>query len=132
MNYAILLHEHTLKATPQRLGILSLMGKNGHLSIDDLFIQIKQEFTSISLATLYKNINAMLDTALIAEVKIPNMKSKYEITKTPHAHLVCDRCAEFKDIHINLDSLIRITEDQSNYKLSDTSLIFSGLCEKCK
>jgi len=132
MNYETLLHKHTLKATPQRLGILSLMHKNGHISIDELFVQIKEQFNSISLATLYKNINAMLATALITEVKIPNMKSKYEIAKTAHAHLLCDQCGEFKDISIDLDKLISLTEAKSNYKLRDTSLVFSGLCEKCK
>ncbi len=132
MNYEALLHEHTLKATPQRLGILSLMHTNGHISIDELFEQIKKQFHSISLATLYKNINAMLETALITEVKIPNMKSKYEIAKERHAHLLCDKCGEFKDISIDIDKLIRLTEAKSNYKLNDTSLIFTGLCEKCK
>jgi len=132
MNYENLLHEHTLKATPQRLGILNLMHKYGHLSIDELFEQIKKQFNSISLATLYKNINAMLETALITEVKIPNMKSIYEIAKLPHAHLLCDKCGEFKDISVDLDNLISKTESKSNYKLKNTSLIFSGLCEKCQ
>ncbi len=132
MNYENLLHEHTLKATPQRLGILNLMHKYGHLSIDELFEQIKKQFNSISLATLYKNINTMLETALITEVKIPNMKSRYEITKETHAHLLCKHCDEFKDISIDLDKLVSITESKSKYKLKDTNLIFSGLCEKCQ
>jgi Fur family peroxide stress response transcriptional regulator len=132
MNYENLLHEHTLKATPQRLGILSLMHANGHISIDELFEQIKKQFSSISLATLYKNINAMLESSLITEVKIPNMKPKYEIAKDTHAHLLCDACGEFKDISIDLEKLISLTEAKSNYALKDTSLIFSGLCEKCQ
>ena len=132
MNYETLLREHALKATPQRLGILSLMHKNGHISIDDLFIQIKKQFKAISLATLYKNINAMLESTLISEVKIPHMKSKYEIAKLPHAHLLCDSCGEFKDINIDLDGLMKQTEEQSHYTLNHSSLVFSGLCEKCK
>jgi len=132
MNYETLLHEHTLKATPQRLGILALMHKHGHLSIDELFEKIKKQFNSISLATLYKNINAMLESSLITEVKIPTMKSKYEIAKETHAHLLCDSCGEFKDIYLDLDALMSITESKSNYRLKETSLVFSGLCEKCK
>ena len=132
MNYETLLHEHTLKATPQRLGILSLMHKHGHISIDDLYEKIRKQFNSISLATLYKNINAMLESSLITEVKIPNMKPKYEIAKDTHAHLLCDNCAEFKDINLDLDALIGMTEVKSKYKLKDVSLIFSGLCENCK
>jgi len=101
-------------------------------SIQTGSIQRSFERYAAQMLMLYKNINAMLETALIAEVKIPNMKSKYEIVKLPHAHLLCDKCGEFKDILIDLEPIIRLTEDKSNYKLNDTSLIFSGLCEKCK
>jgi len=132
MNYETLLRQHTLKVTPQRLGILSLMNKAGHLSIDDLFVQIQKQFTSISLATLYKNINAMSDNGLVSEVKIPHQKPKYEISKHTHAHLLCDACGEFKDIEIDLDVLINATESQSDYKINDMSLVFSGLCSSCK
>jgi len=132
MNYETLLRDHHLKVTSQRLGILSLMNTYGHISIEDLFIQIKREFSSISLATLYKNINAMLDNKLISEVNIPQLKCKYEISKTPHAHLLCDNCGEFKDINIDLDALIKTTEKTSHYKVNNTNMIFSGLCEKCK
>jgi len=132
MNYETVLKTHNLKITPQRLGILSLIYKFGHLSIDDLYIHVKKQFSSISLATLYKNINAMLKTRIVTEVKIPNMKSKYEITKTDHAHLLCTQCNEFKDIFIDTNTLINNAKDQSNYQIKHTDIVFSGLCEKCK
>jgi len=132
MNYELLLREHTLKVTPQRLGILTLMHTYGHLSIEDLFEYIKKQFSSISLATLYKNINAMLENKLITEVKIPNMKSKYEIAKDTHAHILCTKCGEFKDIAINLDAVLSSTALKTDYALTDTSVVFSGLCSKCK
>ena len=132
MNYETVLKTHNLKITPQRLGILSLIYKFGHLSIDDLYIHVKKQFSSISLATLYKNINAMLKTRIVTEVKIPNMKSKYEITKTDHAHPLCTQCNEFKDIFIDTNTLINNAKDQSNYQIKHTDIVFSGLCEKCK
>lgn len=108
------------------------MHAHGHISVDELFKQIKKQFSAISLATLYKNINAMLESSLITEVKIPNMKPRYEIAKETHGHLLCNACGEFKDISLDLDKLISTTENKSNYKLKDTSLVFSGLCEKCQ
>ena len=132
MNYETLLREHALKVTPQRLNILALMDKAGHVSIEELYTQVKKICISISLATLYKNINAMLDNGLLSEVKLPQFKSRYEITKHTHAHLVCEVCTELKDIDIDLKALVNKTENRSSYKINDTSLIFSGLCSKCK
>ena len=132
MNYELLLKEHHLKITPQRLGILNLMYDAGHISIEDLYTSIKKQFSSISLATLYKNINAMLETSLIKEVKAPESKARYEITKEPHAHLVCTKCGEFKDIAFNLNEIAHNIADENHYQINDTSLIISGTCPNCK
>lgn len=132
MDYETLLHEHNLKITPQRLGILTLMHRAGHIGIEELSVQIKKEFSSISLATLYKNINAMLKNGLISEVKVPNIKSKYEIVKPQHVHLLCQNCGEFIDLDLNMDTLVNEASSRSHYKLFETNVVLSGLCEKCQ
>jgi len=132
MNYELLLREHNLKVTPQRLGILSLMQRAGHLNVEELFGLIKKQFSSISLATLYKNINAMLETNLITEIKIPQHKSKYEIAKEPHIHLLCQQCNEFIDVSVNIDTLVDEASMKSHYQLMDSSIVLCGLCEKCQ
>jgi len=132
MNYDVLLKEHKLKVTPQRLGILTLMHKMGHIDVEELFFQIKKQFSSISLATLYKNVNAMLQTKLITEVKVPHQKTKYEITKEPHIHLLCDSCHEFIDLELDVNSLISEASQKSHYQLSGSSIVLSGVCEKCQ
>jgi len=132
MNYELLLRKHNLKVTPQRLGILSLMQIAGHLDVEELFGLIKKQFSSISLATLYKNINAMLDTNLITEIKIPNHKSKYEIAKEPHIHLLCQKCDEFIDVSVNIDTLVDEASMKSHYQLVDSSIVLCGVCEKCQ
>lgn len=132
MNYELLLREHNLKVTPQRLGILSLMYTKGHVDVDVLFDEIKEQFSSISLATLYKNINAMLKNRLISEVKVPYMKPKYEIRKAPHVHLLCQKCNEFLDIKLDIDTMMSEASKKSHYKLLDTNIVLCGLCEKCQ
>jgi len=132
MNYELLLREHDLKVTPQRLGILSLMQREGHLNVEELFILIKKQFSSISLATLYKNINAMLKSSLITEIKIPQHKSKYEIAKEPHIHLLCQKCDEFIDVSVNIDTLVDEASMKSHYQLMDSSIVLCGVCEKCQ
>jgi len=132
MNYELLLREHNLKVTPQRLGILSLMQRAGHLNVEELFGLIKKQFSSISLATLYKNINAMLETSLITEIKIPKHKSKYEIAKEPHIHLLCQKCDEFIDVSVNIDTIVDEASKKSHYQFIDSSIVLCGVCEKCQ
>jgi len=132
MNYEQLLREHQLKVTPQRLGILSLIENAGHLNVEELFVLIQKEFSSISLATLYKNINAMIERSLLTEIKIPHQKSKYEIAKEPHIHLLCQECSEFIDLDVDIGSVVDEASQKSHYKLLESSIVLCGVCERCQ
>ena len=132
MNYEQLLREHSLKVTPQRLGILSLMENSGHISVEDLFSEIRKTFPSISLATLYKNMTMMINAELVKEVTIPNLKSKYEIIKEEHAHLLCEKCGNFTDIKLNMAEVLKTASAESHYKMHDVNLVLSGVCPECQ
>ena len=132
MNYNELLKTHQLKITPQRVAILENMHDFGHISIDELYLHVKKTFNSISLATLYKNIHAMLEKTLIKEVSIPAQKSKYEIIKAPHSHLLCTTCKEFEDIVIETSSIVKEVENSTHYQIDSSEFIFSGVCSNCQ
>ena len=131
-SYELLLREHNLKVTPQRLGILSVLGENGHISIEELFTIIRKDFRSISVATLYKNINFMLEVNILKEVKVPNSKSKYEILKDEHSHMVCKKCEKLEDLELCLGSVIEDASIKSGYMFDENSLVLSGICPKCQ
>jgi len=131
-NYTEILRQHNLKATPQRLEITNALYTNGHISIEKLYGVMLKKFNSISLATIYKNINLMLEASFIQEVKIPNEKSVYELTKETHSHIVCDSCGEIMDIELDLASIMSNAAQSSNYKINKSDLILSGTCKNCQ
>jgi len=130
--YTELLRIHHLKATPQRLEIAYALDKYGHLSIEALYELLRNKFNSISLATIYKNINIMIENAFIQEVKIPHTKSVYELTKETHAHLVCEQCNQVIDIQLDLNPLSKNISESSHFQIKTANLIFSGLCQVCQ
>jgi Fur family peroxide stress response transcriptional regulator len=91
-----------------------------------------KKFNSISLATIYKNIHLMIENALIQEVKIPHQKSVYELTKEAHSHLVCDKCGMVEDITLDLSALSDLAAHSTDFQITKTNLVFSGLCKKCQ
>lgn len=128
---AQLLRQYNLKATPQRLAIIEVVTKNGHINIDSLYEEIKKRFNSISLATIYKNINSMTENGLLLEVKLPNAKSVYEMIKSEHAHLKCDSCGNVKDIQIDTLTKFEEVSKEHNFQLKTADVILTGLCDKC-
>ena len=126
-----LLKEHNIKITPQRLAIVKLMDEQGHISVRDIFERIKENFPSLSLATVYKNINAMIESDFIKELKIVGLDNKYELIKEKHSHLVCQECGDIEDIFIDTASLTKSVSKESGFKVADTTVQFFGTCKKC-
>lgn len=127
-----MLREHNLKATPQRLAMLESIEQYGHINIDKLYEEIKQKFQSISLATIYKNINAMTKNMLLFEVKLPNEKSVYEIVKEEHSHLLCKCCGQVTDIDFKVDFEKEELAQKYDFEIEQSDLVLSGTCSKCK
>ncbi|QOP40698.1 Fur family transcriptional regulator [Sulfurimonas marina] len=131
-NYTELLRAHNLKATPQRIEIANALMLNGHLTIEKLYDILLKKFNSISLATIYKNINIMIENAFIQEVKLPNAKSVYELTKEAHSHLVCEKCGEVEDIHLDLSPIHEFDLSHINFQVNKVDMVLSGLCKNCQ
>lgn len=127
-----LLRENHIKVTPQRLSIVEELYGHIHMSIEELFAEIKKKFPAVSLATIYKNINAMMDKGFISEVQIPNQKSKYELVKPSHSHVVCQKCGKVEDISLDLDSIAHKAANLTHYQINEEALVFSGICPACK
>lgn len=132
INYTDELRRHNLKATPQRLAISSALHSCGHINIDALYELMLKKFNSISLATIYKNINLMLENSYIQEVKIPQNKSVYELTKSYHSHLICTNCGKIDDIKLNMKPIISEVSSSNNFEVSKTDVVLFGICKKCQ
>jgi Fur family peroxide stress response transcriptional regulator len=131
-NYTNALREHHLKATPQRLEIANTLERYGHINIDKLYEIMLQKFNSISLATIYKNINLMLENSFIQEVKIPHEKSVYELAQETHSHLVCKECGAIEDIFIDLTEVANEVPKEARFEIEKVDVVFSGVCQKCQ
>lgn len=76
-------------------------------------------------------MNAMIEKIFVQEVKIPNEKSVYELTKEGHAHFVCECCKKIEDIHIDTHNLLIQVAQETRYAINSTSLVFKGICSEC-
>lgn len=131
-DYHQMLKHNDLKATPQRLAILQKMDEYGHVGIDELYGELRESYPSLSLATIYKNIQHLQEAQLIKEVKIPDQKQKYEIRTTPHTHLICTHCGNIYDIECDVGMLSVAIEQQSGFQVEEPFIAFNGVCKKCQ
>jgi len=132
-DYSLLLRENDLKATFQRMQILETISKFGHLTIDSIYTEISKVHSSISLATIYKNILMMVDKGVLTEVPIIGKKSKYEIKKDEHIHLICISCGDVHDKSFKDRTIEYIDSISDDFLLSTThrEINLYGVCNRC-
>lgn len=123
-----LLKKYNMTVTPQRVEIVSLLKKHAHMSIDDLYSNMINKFPSLSLATVYKNINKMLEKGFILEVKLNSRKDLYELMKDEHSHAVCMKCGSVSDV-VSVNSDIAMND---GFSIKNHSTIFYGACGGCE
>jgi len=133
-DYATLLKESGLKATFQRMNMLENIARHGHMSNDEIYEEVVKSHPSLSLATVYKNIILMVDNGVLVEVPIEGQKSKYELLKDDHIHLVCTECGEVEDKphNENADALFSSMTKKENFSLSKQQINLYGICASCQ
>jgi len=98
MDYLKILKTNGLKATSQRIAVLKELGKKMHPTMEEMYDGIKKEHPSISLATVYKNVNVLKEQGVVIEINIPNGKMRYDYLARPHIHMVCNKCGSVEDM----------------------------------
>ena len=122
-----------LKATPQRVAVLKELDKKTHPTMDEMYESIKKEHPSISLATVYKNVNILREHGIVIEINVPNGKMKYDYLSVPHIHMVCTECkkiVEFFDAELE-----KLQEDvalSNGFTLQSHNMLLYGVCKECQ
>jgi len=124
-----ILIEKKLKVTPQRLQILALVLKYGHISINELYENIKGQYPHISLATIYKNVSTMVECGILNEIKINQDHTKYELSKTTHAHFICLSCKRIEDIDLDTSPILKGFDKGLIQKVN---IQVYGICKACE
>ncbi|WP_294954085.1 transcriptional repressor [Sulfurovum sp.] len=133
-DFAVLLKENGLKATFQRVNILEVIEKHGHMSVEDIYEEVTKVHPSLSLATIYKNIILMQENAILTEVPIAGKKSKYELAKADHMHFICTECGTVEDKMCldQTDVIFHQLSEEKHFKLKQRQVNLYGICEKCQ
>ena len=125
--------EKTLKHSKQRDALLMLLKSvKNHPTADWLYDNLRKEFPKISLATVYRNLNLLVDNGEIIRLDCNGDAEHYDGNPQNHYHFICRNCSAIIDVSISTDeSLNELVTEKNTLKIEDHALFFHGLCEKC-
>jgi Fur family transcriptional regulator, peroxide stress response regulator len=102
-----------------------------HPNAETIYENVKKEIPSITLATVYRNLNIMSDCGDILKFKVGN-EYRFDGNCKNHQHFVCKKCVkvfDFFDDDSN-DFLINKVVDKG-FKVDKVDVIFYGICKDC-
>jgi Fur family peroxide stress response transcriptional regulator len=129
---------HGLSVTHQRLAIFeALASSREHPSAEQLHRAVQRRIPTLSLATVYKNLEALKSIGAVTDVNPLHEQGRYEAALPgtgaghPHHHLVCTSCKKVRDLHdVDLDRL-RV-RDAQGFAVRAVRVQAEGLCPDCQ
>ncbi|KJS17551.1 MAG: Fur family transcriptional regulator [Peptococcaceae bacterium BRH_c4b] len=121
-----------LKVTPQRLAILQFLeGNTSHPTAEDIYRELKPQFPSLSLATVYNTLEALAGGGELQEVRITSNRRHFDPNPVPHCHFLCQNCDAIYDLEMWPEELRVPCEIDGNLILNSTLYLY-GTCSRCR
>ncbi len=99
---------------------------NQHLSVDEIFIKVSQEFLEAGKSSIYRNVEELVKKWVLKKVTGIWKKAYFEKAKTPHAHLIDEKSWEITDIEFkNLDKIF-LKNIPNNFSVSNMDIKIFG------
>lgn len=108
----------------------AIMESNTHPTADELFQEIRIKLPTISLATVYRNLNMLASGGVIRKIQMPDMPDRFDWRITVHDHLYCEKCGKVFDFTLP-EALDEQIEQVSGMKVKQYSLVAIGICNDC-
>ncbi len=102
---------------------------NEHLTIEQIYAQIRKKYPKIVLATIYNNVNKLYEAGLIRKVSMEGTADRYDHIRR-HDHLICRNCGKLSDIELK-DLTPSLQETVGDGFLSYDLKVFY-LCPDCR
>ena len=124
----------TYKRSRQRERILALLQSTGcHPTADWIYERLKSEFPTLSMGTVYRNLNILMDQGLIKKIDFGSTFDRFEANIGPHYHFICERCGSIIDLELPVEqSLNERVNRTTPYSVHRHRIEFFGVCDRCR
>lgn len=128
------LRENDHKLTPQRLAIIKILARSeGHPNVENIYEHLQDDFPTMSLATVYRNVMLMKSLGEVLELGFPDGSNRYDGNKPySHPHVICVKCKKIIDPDLaTLKDMTAEVADETGFKILTHRLDFFGICSDC-
>jgi Fur family peroxide stress response transcriptional regulator len=109
-----------------------LRASEEHPTAAQLHRALLRDFPRLSLATVYRNLDVLVDQGEIDVVPAPSGVLRYDGNRAPHHHFSCEACGGILDIELPAPRRLaaRLQRERA-LRVRKIRIEFIGLCSTC-
>lgn len=130
---AILLRQHGIPITAQRLAVLRAVSGRPHATADAITEDVRAAIGSISRQAVYDALGMLSEKGLIRRIQPSGSAALYEDrVDDNHHHVICRTCGKTGDVDCAVGNAPCLTAcDDSGFRIDEAEVIYWGTCPDC-
>ncbi|HUF38568.1 MAG TPA: transcriptional repressor [Anaerolineales bacterium] len=120
--------------TPSRRIIIeTLVRTGGHITADELAVQVRQESPRVGRMTIYRTLELLTELGLARPIFQGTGAAHYILmAEGDHHHLICSRCHRVIEFdHCASGDLVEILASKFGFSVQNHLLEIHGICREC-
>lgn len=120
--------------TDQRAAVYRFLSHTTvHPTADEVFLEVRSTVPGISLATVYKSLEALVTCGLAIKLSHADGSARYDGRTDPHHHARCLACGRVTDVPSRFDEseLARVQAETHGFRVTGYQLELTGYCPGC-
>jgi Fur family peroxide stress response transcriptional regulator len=100
-----------------------------HPTAEMVFQQLRPQLPSLSLGTVYRNLNRFCEEGKAIKLHLP--VERYDADTTPHAHFSCQCCGRVIDLPELQEERLTQVSQRFGHQATSCELVYFGICADC-
>jgi Fur family peroxide stress response transcriptional regulator len=110
----------------------ALQGDHTHPFAEEIYQRVRKTLPRISLATVYRNLQRLVEEGKIRSVVLGERVSRYDPELSDHDHFICEHCGRVTDLFLARDRRVDLTPlANAGYIVTTHTLTVYGVCQVC-
>ena len=120
--------------TAQRAAVYEELHVNGsHPTADEIFTSVRSQIPDISLATVYKALEALVSSGLASKLTMSAGPARYDGRMDAHDHIRCVACGRVEDIDsASSPDWLQAVSLRTDFEVLGYRLELVGTCPGCQ
>ena len=103
-----------------------------HLAAQQIYGYARERCPHISLGTVYRNLNVLVEHGMLAKLELPGGSDHFEANTNLHYHVQCTGCGRLYDVELPLFGwLDDVIAQKTHIKADSRYFLARGLCSEC-